>query len=72
MVNYTKPELEITEFEIVDVLTISIQNDGSDPVYGDWYWLRSRELTNPFIKTCYIRVAGFGFLLPKAPPFILL
>ena len=37
MVNYTKPELEITEFEIVDVLTISIQTDGSDPVYGDWY-----------------------------------
>ncbi len=25
MVKYTKPELEITEFEIVDVLTISIQ-----------------------------------------------
>lgn len=23
MVNYTKPELEVTEFEIVDVLTLS-------------------------------------------------
>ena len=61
MVNYTKPELEITEFEIVDVLTISIQTDGPDAEFGDWYWLRSRELTSPFI-TCYIRVAGFGFL----------
>ncbi len=37
MVNYTKPELEITEFEIVDVLTISIQNDGPDAEYGAWY-----------------------------------
>ncbi len=37
MVNYTKPELEITEFEIIDVLTVSIQTDSSDPVYGDWY-----------------------------------
>lgn len=38
MVNYTKPEIELTEFEIVDVLTVSYQSDtGSDPVYGDWY-----------------------------------
>ena len=37
MVKYTKPELEITEFEIVDVLTISIQTDGPDAEFGDWY-----------------------------------
>ena len=38
MVNYTKPELELTEFEIVDVLTVSIQTDtGKDVNYGDWY-----------------------------------
>ena len=37
MVNYTKPELEITEFEIVDVLTVSYKTDGSDPEFGDWY-----------------------------------
>lgn len=29
MVNYTKPELEVTEFEIVDILTFS------QPVVGD-------------------------------------
>jgi len=34
MVNYTKPELEITEFEIVDVLTLSIQIDTEQ---SDWY-----------------------------------
>lgn len=34
MVNYTKPELEVTEFEIVDVLTISIQIDTEQ---SDWY-----------------------------------
>ncbi len=34
MAIYTKPELEITEFEIVDVLTISIQNDINQ---SDWY-----------------------------------
>ncbi len=32
MVKYTKPELEITEFEIVDVLTVSIDTDESG-----WY-----------------------------------
>lgn len=32
MVNYMKPELEVTEFEIVDVLTVSIDTDGSG-----WY-----------------------------------
>lgn len=37
MVNYTKPELEIQEFELVDVLTVSYQTDSSDSVYGDWY-----------------------------------
>ncbi len=40
MVNYTKPELEVTEFEIVDVLTISIQigsGDGSDNWDAGWY-----------------------------------
>ncbi len=34
MVNYTKPELEVTEFEIVDVLTLSIQIDTEQ---SDWY-----------------------------------
>lgn len=34
MVNYTKPELEITEFEIVDVLTLSYQIDTEQ---SDWY-----------------------------------
>lgn len=37
MVKYEKPELEIVEFELVDVLTISYQNDTGDAVYGDWY-----------------------------------
>lgn len=32
MVNYMKPELEVTEFEIVDVLTVSIDTDESG-----WY-----------------------------------
>ncbi len=35
MSNYTRPELEISEFEIVDVLTLSIQ--GTDDYAGDWY-----------------------------------
>ena len=35
MVNYTKPELEITEFEIVDVLTVSYKTP--DDEFGDWY-----------------------------------
>ena len=38
MVNYTKPELEVTEFEIVDVLTISIQiGSGNDDWDMGWY-----------------------------------
>lgn len=39
MVNYTKPEMEITEFEINDVLTVSLQ--GQDSWIGEsgaeWY-----------------------------------
>ncbi|GEM_PF-5446397 len=39
MVNYTKPELEVTEFEIVDILTTSLQ--GSNAWEGEngnrWY-----------------------------------
>ncbi len=38
MVNYTKPELEVTEFEIVDVLTVSIQiGSGNDNWDDGWY-----------------------------------
>lgn len=45
MVSYTRPELEITEFEIIDVLTAttSYPGGGDDIVYGgadtagDWY-----------------------------------
>lgn len=41
MVNYTKPELEVTEFEIVDVLTISVQpstGGGTTPGWNEgWY-----------------------------------
>ncbi len=38
MVNYTKPELEVTEFEIVDVLTISIQTgSGTEDWNEGWY-----------------------------------
>ena len=36
MVNYTKPELEVTEFEIVDVLTISLIT-GTDDWDAGWY-----------------------------------
>lgn len=32
MVNYTKPELEVTEFEIIDVLTFSTPLNGSGTV----------------------------------------
>lgn len=35
MVNYTKPELEVTEFEIVDVLTISVMT-GSGTNTDSW------------------------------------
>lgn len=35
MVNYTKPELEITEFEIVDVLTFSGILDNGSVSTGD-------------------------------------
>lgn len=45
MVSYTRPELEITEFEIIDVLTAdpSIPTASDDIVYGgtdntaDWF-----------------------------------
>ena len=40
MVNYTKPELEVTEFEIVDVLTISVltgAGDNTDDWNKGWY-----------------------------------
>ena len=45
MVSYTRPELEITEFEIIDVLTAdpSIPDANADILYGgadtagDWY-----------------------------------
>lgn len=40
MVNYTKPELEVTEFEIVDVLTISVltgNGDDTDSWNQGWY-----------------------------------
>ena len=38
MVNYTKPELEITEFEIVDVLTVSLfAGSGNDNWDEGWY-----------------------------------
>lgn len=35
MVNYTKPELEVTEFELVDVLTFSGILDGGNVSGGD-------------------------------------
>lgn len=35
MVNYTKPELEVTEFEIVDVLTLSAFQTGNGITSGD-------------------------------------
>ena len=37
MVNYTKPELEIQEFELIDILTVSVQTDKPDADYGEWY-----------------------------------
>jgi hypothetical protein len=45
MVNYTKPELEVTEFEIVDVLTLSAFQTGNSITSegsgnwdgGSWY-----------------------------------
>ena len=46
MVNYTKPELEVTEFEIVDVLTLSAFNQNGNGITsegsgnwdgGSWY-----------------------------------
>ena len=44
MVNYTKPELEVTEFEIVDVLTLSafqtgngITSEGASGWDNGWY-----------------------------------
>lgn len=40
MVNYTKPELEVTEFEIVDVLTLSAFNQSGNGITSgdskDW------------------------------------
>lgn len=35
MVNYTKPELEVTEFELVDVLTFSGLLNGGNVSAGD-------------------------------------
>ncbi len=35
MKNYTTPELEIMEFELEDVITVSVQT--GDPEDGDWY-----------------------------------
>ena len=35
MKKYTAPELEIMEFELEDVLTVSMQ--GADPEDGQWY-----------------------------------
>lgn len=35
MVNYTKPELEVTEFEIIDVLTLSAFQQGDSISTGD-------------------------------------
>lgn len=38
MVNYTKPEMEITEFEITDILTVSLQGSGAWSGEGaEWY-----------------------------------
>jgi hypothetical protein len=38
MVNYTKPELEVTEFEIADVLTISfVTGSGTEDWDAGWY-----------------------------------
>lgn len=39
MVNYTKPEMEITEFEINDVLTVSLQDSSSwiGESGAEWY-----------------------------------
>ena len=37
MVNYTKPELEVTEFEIVDVLTISYHSNTPNDWDAGWY-----------------------------------
>lgn len=38
MVNYTKPELEVTEFELVDVLTFSGVLNGGNVSVEDSGW----------------------------------
>ena len=37
MKKYTAPELEIMEFELEDVLTVSIANGVGDIDNGEWY-----------------------------------
>lgn len=36
MKKYTRPELEITEFELEDVLTVSLAKPGTD-IDAGWY-----------------------------------